>query len=72
MLYIFQGVVGNTIQNISGEYVSEDTPVPIPNTAVKLEIAENSMGMPHVKISFCQIFFMQKIFKLRVVKEKSS
>ena len=50
----------NTIQNISGEYVSEDTPVPIPNTAVKLEIAENSMGMPHVKIGFCQIFFMPK------------
>ena len=50
----------NTIQNISGEDVSEDTPVPIPNTEVKLEIAEDSKGMPLVKIGFCQIFFMQK------------
>ena len=52
----------NTIQNISGEDVSEDTPVPIPNTEVKLEIAEDSEGMPLVKIGFCQIFFMKKIY----------
>ena len=39
-----------------GEDVSEVTPVPIPNTEVKLEIAENSKGMPLVKIGFCHIY----------------
>ena len=49
----------NTIQNISGEDVSEVTPVPIPNTEVKLEVAEDSKGMPLVKIGVCQIFLCQ-------------
>ena len=39
-----------------GEDVSEVTPVPIPNTEVKLEIAENSKGMPLVKIGFCHVY----------------
>ena len=49
----------NTIQNISGEDVSEVTPVPIPNTEVKLEVAEDSKGTPLVKIGVCQIFLCQ-------------
>ena len=57
--YIFFKVLyENTIQNISGEDVSEVTPVPIPNTEVKLEVAEDSKGTPLVKIGVCQIFFM--------------
>ena len=48
------------IRKISGENVYEGTPVPIPNTAVKLVIADNSKGMPLVKIGVCQIFFMSK------------
>ena len=58
--YIFFKVLyENTIQNISGEDVSEDTPVPIPNTEVKLEVAEDSKGTPLVKIGVCQIFLCQ-------------
>ena len=34
------------IRRISGEDIYEGTPVPIPNTAVKLVIADNSKGMP--------------------------
>ena len=48
------------IRRISGEDIYEGTPVPIPNTAVKLVIADNSKGMPLVKIGICQIFFMSK------------
>ena len=42
-------------RRFSGEDVLEDTPVPIPNTEVKVEIADNSKGMPLVKIGICQI-----------------
>ena len=42
--------------NISGENVDEVTPVPIPNTEVKLDVADNSWGMPPVKIGVRQIF----------------
>ena len=66
MLYIFQGVVEKTIQRISGEDIYEATPVPIPNTEVKLVIADNSKGMPLVKIGVCQIFF---IFKRKCILE---
>ena len=48
------------IRRISGEDIYGGTPVPIPNTAVKLVIADNSKGMPLVKIGICQIFFMSK------------
>ena len=42
--------------NFSGEDVIEVTPVPIPNTEVKLEEADNSWGRPPVKIGVRQIF----------------
>ena len=42
----------------SGEDVIEVTPVPIPNTEVKLEEADNSWGKPPVKIGVRQIFFI--------------
>ena len=48
--------------NISGENVNEVTPVPIPNTEVKLIVAEDSEGMPVVKIGICQIFLLYKDF----------
>ena len=57
----------NTIQNISGEDVSEVTPVPIPNTEVKLEVAEDSKGTPLVKIGVCQIFLCQFLSSRRVI-----
>ena len=41
----------------SGEDVIEVTPVPIPNTEVKLDVADNSWGMPPVKIGVRQIFY---------------
>ena len=44
--------------NISGEDECEVPPVPIPNTEVKLDIADNSWGSPPVKIGFRQIFFI--------------
>ena len=56
--YIFFKVLyENTIQNISGEDVSEVTPVPIPNTEVKLEVAEDSKGTPLVKIGVCHTLY---------------
>ena len=65
--YIFFKVLyENTIQNISGEDVSEVTPVPIPNTEVKLEVAEDSKGTPLVKIGVCQIFLCQFLSNRRV------
>ena len=51
------------IRRISGEVIYEGTPVPIPNTAVKLVIADNSKGMPLVKIGICQIFLCLKIYR---------
>ncbi len=44
--------------NISGEYECEVPPVPIPNTEVKLDIADDSWGSPPVKIGFRQIFYI--------------
>ena len=43
---------------ISGEYECEVTPVPIPNTEVKLDIADDSWGLPPVKIGFRQFFYI--------------
>ena len=37
--------------------MNEVTPVPIPNTAVKLVTAENSNGSPIVKIRVCHILY---------------
>ena len=44
--------------NFSGEYECEVTPVPIPNTEVKLDIADDSWGSPPVKIGFRQFFYI--------------
>ena len=41
----------------SGENDGEVTPVPIPNTEVKLDVADNSWGMPPVKIGFCHALY---------------
>ena len=46
--------------NISGEDECEVPPVPIPNTEVKLDIADDSWGSPPVKIGFRQFFLYQK------------
>ena len=43
---------------ISGEDECEVPPVPIPNTEVKLDIADDSWGSPPVKIGFRQIFYI--------------
>ena len=53
--YIFFNVHKKMHRRFSGEDVLEDTPVPIPNTEVKVEIADNSKGTPLVKIGICQI-----------------
>lgn len=37
--------------------MNEVTPVSIPNTAVKLVTAENSNGLPIVKIGVCHILY---------------
>ena len=43
--------------NISGEDECEVPPVPIPNTEVKLDIADDSWGSPPVKIGFRQFLY---------------
>ena len=35
-----------SIQRISGDYYMEEIPVPIPNTEVKLQCAEDICGLP--------------------------
>jgi hypothetical protein len=42
--------VQNTTQNKSGDYCEEVTPVPIPNTAVKLFSVDGSWGFPPVRV----------------------
>ena len=42
----------------SGEDVIEVTPVPIPNTEVKLKVADDSWGLPPVKIGIRQILYI--------------
>ena len=44
-IYIFFSVLVST-QRISGDNDYEETPVPIPNTEVKLINAENTCGLP--------------------------
>ncbi len=51
-------------RNISGKDEDKDTPVPIPNTEVKLVVAEDSSGTLTVKIGICQIFLCPKAGKL--------
>ena len=50
--------------NISGEDECEVPPVPIPNTEVKLDIADDSWGSPPVKIGFRQIFLYSSLAQL--------
>ena len=49
--------------NISGEDECEVPPVPIPNTEVKLDIADYSWGSPPAKIGFRQFFYQEDILK---------
>ncbi len=51
-------------RNISGEDKDEVTPVPIPNTEVKLIVADDSKGFPLLKIGICQIFLCPKAGKI--------
>ncbi len=39
---------------MSGDDGEEDTPVPIPNTEVKLFSADGSWGTPPVRVGHCQ------------------
>ncbi len=55
--YIFFNVYLYTL-NFSGEDECEATPVPIPNTEVKLDIADDSWGSPPAKIGFRQFFYI--------------
>ena len=55
-----------TANRIVGVDYNEGPPVPIPNTEVKLAVAEDSNGSLIVKIGICQIFlcpFAGKIWK---------
>ena len=51
-----QHTILKTHIKFSGEDIAKVTPVPIPNTEVKLGEADNSWGMPPVKIGIRQIF----------------
>ena len=44
-LCIFE-CAGDSMLKISGDEYKEETPVPIPNTEVKLSCAENTCGLP--------------------------
>ena len=44
------------LSTISGGYNGEATPVPIPNTVVKLLCAEDSEGFPFVKAGRCRSY----------------
>ena len=44
-LYIFECT--KSIQSFSGDDYMEEIPVPIPNTEVKLQCAENISGVPY-------------------------
>ena len=48
----------------SGDDVAEDTPVPIPNTEVKLSRGEGS-EFRLVRIANCQAFFIRKLSLFR-------
>ena len=48
----------------SGENDGEVTPVPIPNTEVKLSSADDSWGLPPVKIGIRQIFIYSSLAQL--------
>ena len=51
-------------RRFSGENDGEVTPVPIPNTEVKLSRADDSWGLPPVKIGIRQIFIYSSLAQL--------
>ena len=53
-------------QQISGDDNIEEIPVPIPNTEVKLECAENTCGLPCWEDRLSLDFFLFKKHKLMV------
>ena len=55
---IIDNISYNNYTNICGEDDREVTPVPIPNTEVKLFRADDSWGMPPVKIGFAIFIFL--------------
>ncbi len=44
---------------MSGDYGREVTPVPIPNTEVKLSSADGSWGFPPVRVGRRQAYIME-------------
>ena len=44
-VYVFLSVLGSILQFSGDDYI-EETPVPIPNTEVKLYCAEDTCGLP--------------------------
>ena len=52
MLSSFEGIILSSI--LSGNDGEEVTPVPIPNTEVKLFSADGSWGFPPVRVGRCQ------------------
>ena len=55
-LYIFECT--KSILNISGDDYMEEIPVPIPNTEVKLQCAENTCGLPYWKDKLLLDFYI--------------
>ena len=57
-------VVAKRTRNISGDDNLEEIPVPIPNTEVKLQSAEDTSGLPCVENRLSPDFFIFKILKV--------
>ena len=55
-LYIFE-CAEESIRNISGDDDLEEIPVPIPNTEVKLQSADDTSGLPCVENRLSPDFF---------------
>ena len=60
-LYIFECT--KSIQSISGDDYMEEIPVPIPNTEVKLQYADDICGYPAEKIG-CRQFIISPLAQL--------
>ena len=59
-----------SIQNISGDDYMEEIPVPIPNTEVKLECAENTCGLPCWEDRLSLDFFYKNRIEIKAFKSK--
>ena len=58
-----------SIQNFSGDYYMEVIPVPIPNTEVKLQCADDICGLPCWENRLSPDFFYLKIAKfVQIIK----